>query len=479
MVYEPAGEMVHHHRRDSARKPLGKSFWLHLTSLISFYEKWSLLVYVAKKWRRPVEVVLHWLLDMALLVVALLGAYALRWLAQPLFDTELLRLIWYRGWLAWSAVMVTVAFALMGRYGGASLRRGLRWGAHLRQIGMVALLLLAGSYLGREQVVSRAVLVAFLGLYTLLSAWALRQAHAVHARLARGYLTLQRTLLVGPVEALSDWLHHGPDLRDQGVDVVGYLCEAPQPEVGLPALGRGEVPWLGSPRDLPALVERFRVSEVAFWQRPANDPMLWGDLVRLRQSRIRLRWILDESWLLSVGARPERFGAGNSGVLDPDDGHALRRWALRPLEIAVALPLLLVAVALSPWRRWRRAQGRLRTETASVSGGDRSVVVDSDGHVAPLWWQADLLRGLLTGRLGLTGAPLRGPIHSKDPAALLTEVDAGRAGLTGHEHREGEQPPPGAGLWRTFFMNPGGWDRRAEAATAAPEPTGGEEVRGS
>ncbi|MEZ4388466.1 MAG: glycosyltransferase family 2 protein [Candidatus Krumholzibacteriia bacterium] len=477
VVYLPDARFVHRHRRASARGAFTRSFWLHLTSLIAFYEKWSLVVYVAKKWRRPMEVVLHWLLDMALLAAALLGAYGARRLAQPLFDTELLPLAWYAGWFGWSALMVTVAFALMGRYGRAALQRGFTWGAHLRQIAMVALLLLAGSYLGREEAVSRAVLLACLGLYTGLAAWASQLVGRLHGRLTRGYLALERTLLVGTVTDIQDWFAAGARPQDLGIDVVGYVTAGPADGAHHPALGRGDVPWLGTTAALVDLVERFRVSQVALWTRPGEADGLWDSLVRLRRQRIRLRWILAEAWLLAVGARADRFGAQASGVLDPDDGQALRRWSQRPLEVLVGLPLALAALLLVPLRRWRLAQGRLRR--VALTGeplAGVTVVTDRQGAPRPLWWQDSLVRALLRGRLGLTGVPLRRAERSGADADRLLDLEAERPGLTGPWAVEGGRRAALAPLWRTFFMNPGGWGEGG-AAEAAPHPAVREEVQ--
>jgi GT2 family glycosyltransferase len=481
VVYLPDARFVHRHRRASARGAFTRSFWLHFNSLIAFYEKWSLVVYAAKKWRRPLEVGLHWLLDMVLLGASLLGAYALRWLAQPLFATEVLPLAWYGSWFVWSAFMVTLAFALMGRYGRASLQRGFTWGAHLRQIAMVTLLLLAGSYLGREEAVSRAVLVTCLGLYTGLAAWASQLVGRLHRRLTRGYLALERTLLVGPVAELSAWLAACERPQDLGIDVVGYVTTEASPTAGHPALGRGDVPWLGSSEALVDLVERFRVSQVAIWQRPGDHGHLWAPLMSLRRQRVRLRWVLEESWLLAVGARADRFGPRDSGVLDPDDGQVLRRGVSRPLEVLVAAPLLLVASLLAPARRWRRAQGRLRDEPIEPAGSQDplagvAVLVDREARPLPLWWQQDLLRQLWSGRVGLVGSRLGGDPDRAPAAERALELSADRPGITGPWAVEGGQRATVAALWRTFFKNPGGWRRPGETIATSGQEAFPEEV---
>ncbi len=478
VVYCPDARFVHRHRRASAKGIRSRSFWLHLGSLISFYEKWSLVVYAVKKWRRPVEVLLHWLLDMVLLAVALLGAYGLRRLLQPLFAEPLLPLSWYGGWLASAAVLVTVAFAVMGRYGDRRRSGRRRAATHLKELAMVALLLLAGSFLGGDDVVSRAVLVMLLSIYTGLTAWGTSLADRLHRRLESGYLSLERTLLAGPRDVLAEWVAAAGDLRAHGVDVVGYVTADPVTGGGHAALGDGDVPWLGASAELPMLVERFRVSQVAFWPEGAGapDPAL---LAPLRRARIRLRWILDDAWLLGVGARAERFGRAASGVLDPDDGLALRRWALRPLEILVALPLLTVSLLLAPWRGRRLGQGAWRREMVDgMAGRDHNgagVLRGADGAPVALWWQDDLLRALLGGRIGIEGQRFAGGGDDGDTAVALRDAAGRRYGLTGPwaaaDGRGGLRQRLAA-----LFRNPGGLIDPAGNGRVQASRDGGEEV---
>ncbi len=485
VVYAPDSRFVHRHRRSSASGTFNRSFWLHLTSLISFYEKWSLVVYAVKKWRRPLEVGLHWLLDMVLLAVALLGAYGVRRLLQPVFAEELLPLSWYGGWLGYAAILVTVAFLLMGRYRSPRQAATKAWGAHFKQMGLVALLLLAGSYLGREDVMSRAVLLIMLALYSGLTVWATGVVRRLHQRLERGYLALERTVLVGPRGSLTEWLDSSGDLRSLGVDVVGYVTADTAPVAGHPALGDGDVPWLGSPDELPALVDRFRVSQVAFWHPPESTSPAPRLLARLRRMRIRLRWILQEAWLLAAGARAESFGAAPSGVLDPDDGHILRRLAARPVEILIGLPLWLTANLTAVARGRMVKRNEAAAECVDVAddrdhNGQIDVFVRQDGRPLPLWWQPGLTSALLTGRIGLVGAPL-GSVTERagaagDPATDLRVAAATRPGLTGTwASRPGPDGVPRR-AWMEFFMNPGGLADPAGPGGVAASRDRGEEV---
>lgn len=481
VVYYPGARFVHRHRRASARGAFTRSFWLHLGSMISFYEKWSLVVYAAKKWRRPLAVGLHWLLDMALLAGSLLGAYGLRRLLQPLFPEDLLPLAWYGGWLGWAAILVTVAFMLMGRYRRDRAPAGGLWLEHGKQMGLVSLLLLAGSYLGREEVVSRAVLVTLLVLYAGLAGWGAALIERLSRRLEAGFLALERTLLAGPVAALGAWLAAGADRRANGVDLVGYVTADPAPAAGHPAMAGGLVPWLGTPEALPDLVERFRVSQVVFWEHPGAQPGLMRVVTRLRRLRIRLRWVLDEAWLLASGARHEGFGDAASGVLDPDDGHTLRRLAWRPLEVAVALPLLLGSAATG-WRLRRRldtGEARERpVDAAGVNGDheDLTLIVDRAGRALPLWWQRPLLRALLRGRIALFGRPLAGTptVGPADTGRWLRDAAGARPALAG--------AADAGGPWRALvqlFTIPGGLPTGAEGVANAADRRSGQEVESS
>jgi N-acetylglucosaminyl-diphospho-decaprenol L-rhamnosyltransferase len=490
VLYHPDARFVHRHRRASARGALHRSFWLHLGSMIAFYEKWSLLVYAAKKWRRPLAVGLHWLLDMALLAVALLGAYGLRGLLQPLFPEDLLPLRWYGGWFGYAAILVTVAFVLMGRYRHGHTRDAPAWGQHGKQMGLVALLLLAGSYLGREEVVSRAVLLMLLVLYTGLTVWASSLIDRLSRRLEAGYLALERTLLAGPLAALAGWLETAAPPRRDGVDLVGYVTDDPPPASGHPALGRGDVPWLGTLAALPDLVDRFRVSQVVFWQQPGLLAEHGRVLGRLRRLRIRLRWVLADAWLLASGARPESFGEAPSGVLDPDDGSTLRQLAWRPLEIALAVPLLVIAGTLSLPRRRRCERGQWREEWVDAGDdpddhGKIAVITDAAGRPLPLWWQRGLVWALLRGRLALVGRPLTraadGPVRADAATgSWLREAGSLRAGLTGPRTGSAAAATGFAADSRSalslLFLNPGGLAAMVQDAGPDLARPGGQEV---
>ncbi len=463
VLYTPAARFVHRHRRASARGPLTRSFWLHLTSLVSFYEKWGMLVYLLKKWRQPLDQFAVWAMDMAMLAAAFLAAYGARSLLQPMFPEALFPLAWYSGFLAYAALLVTTSFLLLGRYRAEHLRRPTPYGGFARQLGLVVLLLLAGSYLGRQQTMSRAALVLFLGFFAVLAWLGERVLHRLRRRLERGYFSLERTLLVGRPQDLEAWLAGCPRPRAQGIDPVGYVTPPGVADDGAPALAQGEIPWLGAAVDLPALAERLRVSQIVFWQQPAALGTARRDLARLRRASVRLRWRIDEAWLLTARARGELFGAAPSGVLDPDD----RRVFDRGLAFAAGLALAAVTLPSRIWQRlfaeprgWRRRE-RVDCRTAAGHNLTLDVSCDPDGRVRPLWEQWGLAPALLRGRVFLTGERL--VASDGDPDLAFWQLDAARPGLTG----------AWAASRTAFWRDPGGLGR----VTAAVPHSGAAEER--
>jgi len=332
VLYCPGARFTHRHRRQSAQGgALRRGFWLHLSSLISFYEKWGLLVYLLKRWRGPVGVALQWGIDMAALGGALLGAYALRSAVNPLFPAPLFPLRDYGPLFLFCALIATVTFLLRGRYRGRPGRGAGGLAGRARETGTVALLLLASTYLSHQQTYSRAVLLLFAPLAAVALAAGEGLFAAARRRLERGWLSLERTLLVGAPAAVGAWLDRHGDGRALGLDPVGYLAPAAAQAPPGP-LAAGAVPWLGEPEALPELVERYRISQVVFWDWPRDGGAARERLEALRRRRIRLRWRVEEAWLLEAGARPEPFGGSGSVVLDPQTvtpPAGLRRWTAR------------------------------------------------------------------------------------------------------------------------------------------------------
>ncbi len=410
--YTPDARFIHRHRRDSAARKFSRSFWLHLGSLISFYEKWGIVIWLLKKWRDPLLMFVLWLLDMAGLTVAFWAAYGLRSLMGGLFAETLYGPGEYVPLLVFSWLLASATFLLTGRYRPGGLRGGRPLSEHLRQIGVVGVLLLASTYLGHQEVISRAVLLMFVPLLAVATGLGAGVFRRLLLRLEQGHFNLERTLLAGSPGSVQVWLDQARDLTSQGVDLAGYVAD-PGAGGGLPPLAGGEVPWLGERSEMLAVVRRYRISQVVFWDSPVvGDPdsdQDWRLLAALRRLRVRLRWHGADAWLLAAGTRPEIFGTELSAVQSGDNGLAARVIGSRLL--AVVLGAALGVVGFLPWlwlRLARVPRGRARWER--VVAGDLwghepvlQVAVDSSGQVLALPWQWRLAGALLRGQLSVFG----------------------------------------------------------------------------
>lgn len=407
--YVPSARFIHRHRRDSAQRRFSRSFWLHLGSMISFYEKWGMLIWLLKKWRDPLLMLVWWLVDLAGLTVAFWSAYGLRALAGGLFAERLFPAREYLPLLFFAGLLASGTFWLSGRYRPDGLRvaRG-----HIRQIGIVGVLLLASTYLGHQEVISRAVLLLFIPLLLLATsggAWLLRR---LLRDLERGHFSLERTLLAGSPSQVQPWLDSARDLAQQGVDVAGYLTDMAAGGQ-LPALGGGEVPWLGSRDETLAVVRRYRISQVVFWDRPTTAAD-WRLLAELRRLRVHLRWHGGDAWLLATSARAEIFGADLSAVQTAGSGLAIRTLANRLVSLLAGLALGLVSCGPRLWLdqvRTRRGSAAWKDLVIADLWGHNprlKVAVDRHGKLLPLPWQWHLARALVQGRIALVGPQLGG-----------------------------------------------------------------------
>lgn len=475
VLYVAESRFVHRHRRDSARGPMRRSFWLHLTSLISFYEKWGLLVYLLKRWRDPLGTLAFWLTDLAALNASLLAAYALRGALNPFFDDPLLPLAWYRPLFVFANLLTSLGFLLLGRYRRGARGRSPRAGDRMQQVAAVTLLLWASTYMSHQHVYSRVVLLLFWPL--LLGTLLLSETAflALRRRMERGYLSLERTLLVGDAAAIRDWMEHGPDPRGCGLDVVGYLAvdgAGDVAEAGL-ALGGLDAPRLGAPADLVDIVDRYRIAQVVFWQWPTGAAPELRALALLRRRRVRLRWRVDSAALLQAGARAEEFGGAASAVLDPGPARPGRDIAGRLAAASLGLLLLPVCLTAAGLAGLRRGWGS--RDFRAAPAGEESLartwrlVCGRDGRPCGLLWQPALARSLITGRLSLSGAPLVpcGPHGAPPPPGALADpwrLEPPAAGLGG------AWAGRGAARFRRALRDPAGISRLERGNTEQENP---------
>lgn len=442
VVYTPDARFIHRHRRDSAQGKFTRTFWLHLGSLISFYEKWGILVWLLKKWRGPLLVFLLWGLDVLGLTAAFGAAYGLRSLMGKLFTEELYPFSEYQPLLLFSLLLASLTFLLTGRYRTARQRTSRSLFEHLQQVGVVSVLLLAATYLGHLDVISRAVLLMFIPLLAVSTALGDVGVSAILRRLEKGHLSLERTLLVGDPGRLQAWLAQAGNMTSAGVDVAGYVWQPPAGEDGLPPLAGGEIPWLGAPAGMVETVHRYRISQVVFWDRPKDCPETWLYLAGLRRLRVGLRWNLEDVWLLASGARVDDFAGGLSAVQTYGSSAALKSGFARLGSFLFGGSMLLLTWPAWLWLRWvqapRASASVIRVQARDLWGNDPqlSVAVDGGGKVLPLPRQWGLMMALVLGKMRLQGPRavlgrvLFQPENAREMAGFW-QNEPGAPGLTG------------------------------------------------
>jgi N-acetylglucosaminyl-diphospho-decaprenol L-rhamnosyltransferase len=483
VLYSPDARFMHRHRRESAKGTFNRTFWMHLGSLISFYEKWGILVWLLKKWRDPLMLFSLWMADLLGVTMAFGLAYLLRGAldrAMPgVFAEPLYPFGEYLPVLGFSLLLATMTFFMTGRYRSGQGRSARSTGEQLKQIGALAVLLMATTYLGHLEVVSRAVLLLFIPLLAVAVVSGERLFRAALARLEKGRLSLERTLVVGGAQELRSWLSGAPGLKesllDQGVDLAGYVAEPATDGVGLPPLGGGVIPWLGRPADLLEVVKRYRISQVVFRERPGSDEDHWRLLAGLRGLRVRMRWQIPDVWLLEAPVHGESFGPAASAVTSQQSRVVAAALLRRLLSLAGGLLLLLLGSL--PWL-WQKLfsvrQGKARVERVEVRDfwGNRVQLVlalDRQGRTRSLPWQWRLAGPLLTGRLGLSGSSATLGDRPAIPDGLadgasLWRLNPAAPGLTGcwAAGAEGSE----ARWWRMgkqLWLDPGGFGEQPAA----------------
>lgn len=395
VFYHPVSRMIHHYRRESARRP-GRGLFVHLGSTFRYYEKWSFLLYWLKLRGRALRNAALLSGDVVLLSAAFVGAYALRAvlggvLTKPLFGFEL-----YLRFLAFTLVVALVAFHAFGLY-----RERLRVSLFeitfpvARALAWTSVLMMAATFLFSVRIFSRFMVVLFFPLAVLLvTLGRVLLVRAVHT-VRRRDLNLRRVCILGPPDAVDELMAR--------FHAHGTFGMEPVPLSGSPGEGGGPAAWARRLR-----VERAQ-EVLLFEDWPGDVP---GLLLELRERGLpvrlvpRLRSVLPlHSSLGEFMGWPAVLVGGEPGVIRRGPGQRLSdTCAAFAIGLLWLVPWLLVALS-------RVLGGRAVTEEVRLRGdGGRPLVVRrlaggrrSAGAARALldWYPA--LPALAAGRVALTG----------------------------------------------------------------------------
>ena len=428
--YYPQAQFRHQYRRSSARG--GRTALHHIRSFVSFYDKWGALVYVAKRMRGTIELGAAVASDVLAFNLAFLAAFLTRRLLDPWFGERLFDLVDYLPLLLFSNLVALVALPLLGRY-RESLRGGRieHWLQSLRAAFIIALVVMAGTYLADTRTFSRAVLLLLLP-YLMLALELLRPLRARALGGAAGSARRRaRLLLIGDDASLGEL----------AVEVERESAHA----VVAGAIG-GRLPAgvrrLGDASHALEAAQRYRIDEVLVCARGEVDDELAIAVRELAAHGLIVR--IDHGWAgLAIGERVERvYGREWARAASPAalGSQAWMKFLVdRPAGLLLclfALPGFVLCWALG-WplgrvrvRRVERAGRRGRTLRWSQLFWRRS------GRALPGLCQLPLFAQVLAGRMSLVG-PYPLPLGVEEELGPIRRLRcAVNPGLTGFWQRE-------------------------------------------
>ncbi len=299
VLYVPDAVMIHHHRRDSAHGGLfHPSRRMHLASVLRFYEKWSLLLYVLKRNRERVRGLTLAAADLLALNAAFLLAFGVRKLLSAQFDKPLFAVADYWQFLLVFNLATLIALGRSGLYrSGQALTRAKLLRSVTRSVLLSALAVLVSTFLLYIRAYSRFV----IGLTVPLAIAAIVGARLLLGRfldrLAREGLAARRVLLLGDPELAAWMAARLTAARRPRFEVVATL------EPGARLVADLEQ----APARLRDLCHRERVHEVIVADRDGSLAPLLGALAPLGREGLRIRLLGPWSRHLEPGARIEEM----------------------------------------------------------------------------------------------------------------------------------------------------------------------------
>ena len=287
VCYVPDGEMVHHHRRQSAQGRWNKTLQFHLASMVHFYAKWGQASYFLRKYRMVLGVILFLLLDVAAINLSFYGAHEIRKSFLQFLQKPHIPFFYYYNFLLFVNIVMPLVFYALGLY---TTRRGELWVDELFRVGKSVLvssvLLMAGSYLVQGYVFSRSLIVVFAGV-CILAMFALRwSAISWYNALRKKGFNLRRTLIVGAGPTAAILKNELQKHRELGFDLVGFVRDHAEPEI---QTDQDLFPILGTAAQLPTLLQKHNINEV-FIASAADSREL---ISRCKQDGVNIRLVTD------------------------------------------------------------------------------------------------------------------------------------------------------------------------------------------
>jgi len=431
VYYVPASVLVHSYERSSAKSIFRKPFLIHLLSMLRYMEKWNRIFYFLRRHRATIKTLLFVLFDILMINASFVGAYYLRMALQPFFRFGLYPMSWYMNFIYFYNLIYFVTFFFSGLY---RIRRETSWFDEFVDIAKAALIgvviLMASTYLTKVRVFSRAVVLG-QALLIIISVGGFRQVlRAVHRELVKAAFDLKRVLLVGSgdeVEEITERLLSDPRL---GIEIVGFVNDS--------------AGSLGTPAEIPEIIERFKVQEVIVLSSYRNVETILPLLMHSSGRMIQIRTVMPIARFLGSGARIEEFVGLPMFSIERGVVHLFWKGLKRTTDTilsAVILPFSLVAALFC--FVCGKLTGRIRFHVERRVGlGGRELTVPrvafSSGREGGDLFKPLLFLQVFAGRMSLVGPP---PLRASQRRGVgSAEIIDYKPGITGAWRLSAEAP---------------------------------------
>jgi hypothetical protein len=307
VLYVPDSVMVHHHRRDSAHgSPFSPSRRMHLTSVFRFYEKWSLFLYLLKRYRAVLRGWVTAATDLVALNGAFLVAFEARRALADHFHKPLFPVADYWQFLLVFNLATLFALRRFGLYRPEAPVSGRLLASRVAKSVLIsALTVLVSTFLLYIRAYSRFVILLTVPLAAIAILLGRIVLGRLAARLAAEGLTARRVLVVGDRELAERFSTSLRATGERNYEVVGTIPS------GAPILAADGF----AARRISELCHRERVQELVLADRRGELTQLAAEVRQLLGGGIETRllgpWI--DAW--PEGVRLEELGG--APVLSP------------------------------------------------------------------------------------------------------------------------------------------------------------------
>lgn len=338
IYYVADSVMRHTHARASARPGLTRHMFMHLVSMVRFYEKWGRTLYAVKRYRQIMLKALFLISDLAAINGSFALAYMLRSSLTGVLDKPMFGAGVYANFVAFANIVLVLSFAFFGLYGS---RSGQESGPDLllralKATVVAAVILMASTFLTYQTVYSRVLVGTFSLLVVVLATVFRVLLRRLHRCVQAGRFNLRRVVIVGTGELAQRLSTRLAAQSRLGYDTVGLV------DAGEGRSGTTRVPLMGKLSELPRLIEDQRIDEVIFAAPELSNEEIADFLLEARRSAVDVKMISGLSSILTQRARVEEFL--DFPVLSFEREALLRAGAgvKRLLDIVFAAPLVAI-----------------------------------------------------------------------------------------------------------------------------------------